>query len=151
MSDVGGTQGPGNGHRAGRHSNGGPLLAPQRQSAILEQVRARGGVRVTELVREFGVSDMTIRRDLATLAERRLLATVHGGATAIRPHTTDETGFATNLTRQHAEKEAIADHAARLVKPGTAVVISAGTTTWAFAQRLVDVEELTVVTNSVPV
>ncbi|OLB65283.1 MAG: DeoR family transcriptional regulator [Actinobacteria bacterium 13_2_20CM_2_72_6] len=57
------------------------MLAQQRQQAIHEMVQRLGGVRVGDLVREFGVSDMTIRRDLEALAERGLVAKVHGGAT----------------------------------------------------------------------
>jgi DeoR/GlpR family transcriptional regulator of sugar metabolism len=128
------------------------VLAPRRQAAILERVRAIGAVRVSDLVAEFGVSDMTIRRDLETLADRGQLAKVHGGATAVHPgSSTDEPGFAAKANRQRAEKAAIASHAARLVNPGTAVALSAGTTTAELARRLVDVPELTVVTNSVPV
>ena len=48
------------------------MLAQQRQAAILDLVRRHGGVRVSQLVRQFGVSDMTIRRDLEALAERGL-------------------------------------------------------------------------------
>ena len=44
------------------------LLAGQRRAAIVREVRERGGVRVTELVDRFRVSDMTIRRDLDALA-----------------------------------------------------------------------------------
>ena len=46
------------------------MLAPQRRQAIHEAVQRHGGVRVGDLVREFGVSDITIRRDLEVLAER---------------------------------------------------------------------------------
>ncbi|MFC0526338.1 DeoR/GlpR family DNA-binding transcription regulator [Phytohabitans kaempferiae] len=127
------------------------MLAPQRQAAILDRVRATGGVRVTDLAAEFGVSDMTIRRDLEALADRGLLAKVHGGATVMRPGSTDEPGFAAKSIRQRTEKAAIAARAAQLVTPGTAVALSAGTTTAELAQRLVDVPELTVVTNSIPV
>ncbi|MEU3453244.1 DeoR/GlpR family DNA-binding transcription regulator [Micromonospora sp. NPDC006766] len=127
------------------------MLARQRQSAILERVRAAGGVRVTELAAEFGVSDMTIRRDLETLHERGLLAKVHGGATLAGPGSTDEPGFHAKAVRQSAEKAAIADRAARLVRPGAAIALSAGTTTAELARRLVDVPGLTVVTNSLPV
>jgi DeoR/GlpR family transcriptional regulator of sugar metabolism len=123
------------------------MLAPQRQQAILELVRQSGGVRVIELVRAFGVSDITIRRDLETLAERGLLAKVHGGATVIG--STDEPGFAVKSVRQETEKQAIARRAAALVGPGTAVALSAGTTTWTLAQHLTAVPALTVVTNSV--
>ena len=127
------------------------MLAAQRRTAILERVRSEGAVRVRELVEEFGVSDMTIRRDIEALARRGLVAKVHGGATAVAPHTTEEPGFLAKSTRHEPEKEAIAAHAATLVRPGTAIALSAGTTTWTLARRLVDVPELTVVTNSIPV
>ena len=127
------------------------MLARQRQAAILDRVRAVGGVRVSELAGEFGVSDMTIRRDLDALAERGLLAKVHGGATTTDGGSTDEPGFLAKSGRQRAEKAAIAARAARLVRPGMAVALSAGTTTAELAHRLVGVPELTVVTNSMPV
>ncbi|MEU6710713.1 DeoR/GlpR family DNA-binding transcription regulator [Nonomuraea purpurea] len=123
------------------------MLAPQRQQAILDLVRQNGGVRVIELVRAFGVSDITIRRDLEMLAERGLLAKVHGGATTIG--STDEPGFAVKAVRQEREKHAIARLAAALVRPGTAVALSAGTTTWTLAHHLTATPALTVVTNSV--
>ncbi|MER6508067.1 DeoR/GlpR family DNA-binding transcription regulator [Nonomuraea sp. NPDC001636] len=125
------------------------MLAPQRQQAILDLVRQNGGVRVVDLVRTFGVSDITIRRDLELLAERGLLAKVHGGATTIG--STNEPGFAAKSVQQEQEKQAIAGHAAALVRPGTAVALSAGTTTWTLAHHLGQVPGLTVVTNSVRV
>ncbi|WP_026209049.1 DeoR/GlpR family DNA-binding transcription regulator [Catelliglobosispora koreensis] len=127
------------------------MLAQQRQAAILERVRLHGGVRVSDLVTEFSVSDMTIRRDLETLADQGLVAKVHGGATVVRPGSTEEPGFAAKSVRNRAEKAAIASRAAELVHPGMAVALSAGTTTAELALRLTGVPELTVVTNSVPV
>ena len=127
------------------------MLAQQRQTAILDLVRRHGGVRVSHLVRQFGVSDMTIRRDLEALAERGLVDKVHGGATVAGPGSTEEPGFDAKSVRQRTEKSAIAARAAELVEPGTAVALSAGTTTAALAGMLLDVPGLTVVTNSVPV
>ena len=129
------------------------LEAPTLGNNVYVGVKASvlGGVRVGDLVREFGVSDMTIRRDLEALAERGLIAKVHGGATTLDQHSTDEPGFAAKLVRQQAEKEAIARRAAKLVAPGTAIALSAGTTTCMLANLLLDVPGLTVVTNSVPV
>jgi DeoR/GlpR family transcriptional regulator of sugar metabolism len=130
----------------------GPLmLAQQRQAAILDRVRAAGGVRVSELAAEYGVSDMTIRRDLEALADRGLLAKVHGGATTVSPGSAHEPGFEAKSVRQRDEKAAIVLRAATMVSPGDAVALSAGTTTAALAQRLVDMPSLTVVTNSIPV
>ncbi|MFI6758541.1 DeoR/GlpR family DNA-binding transcription regulator [Micromonospora sp. NPDC050417] len=127
------------------------MLAQQRQAAIVDRVRLTGGIRVSDLAGEFGVSDMTIRRDLDLLAERGLLAKVHGGATVAETGSTDEPGFAAKSARQLSEKAAIAARAAHLVLPGMAVALSAGTTTAALAHRLVDTAGLTVVTNSIPV
>jgi DeoR/GlpR family transcriptional regulator of sugar metabolism len=127
------------------------MLARQRQTLILARVREDGGVRVADLARELGVSDMTVRRDLEILDNRGLIEKVHGGATARPGSALFEPGFAAKSSLQETEKEAIADAAFGLVVPGTAIGISAGTTTYALARRLVDVAGLTVVTNSVPV
>jgi DeoR/GlpR family transcriptional regulator of sugar metabolism len=121
------------------------MLAQQRQQTIVDLVRQDGAVRVSELVRRFGVSDMTIRRDLELLADRGLVMKVHGGATA------EEPGFLAKSVVQQREKQAIAQGAAGLVRPGMAVALSAGTTTWTLAQRLIHTPNLTIVTNSLPV
>jgi DeoR/GlpR family transcriptional regulator of sugar metabolism len=131
--------------------NGAAVLARQRQAVILEQARRAGAVRVSELVAMLGVSDMTVRRDLDVLAGRGLVEKVYGGATAIVGKSTDEPGFEAKSVQQRAQKEAIAELAAGLVRPGTAIGISAGTTTWTLARALDSVAGLTVVTNSIRV
>src|SRR5206468_9899439 len=127
------------------------MLARQRQGLILSRVREDGGVRVVDLARDLGVSDMTVRRDLELLHNQGLIEKVHGGATAVPGSALFEPGFAAKSSLQEPEKEAIASAAVALVEPGTAIGISAGTTIYALARRLVDVAGLTVVTNSVPV
>src|SRR5213592_793599 len=127
------------------------MLARQRQGLILSRVREDGGVRVVDLARDLGVSDMTVRRDLELLHNQGLIEKVHGGATAAPGSALFEPGFAAKSSLQEPEKEAIADAAVALVAPGTAIGISAGTTTYALARRLIDVPGLTIVTNSVPV
>jgi DeoR/GlpR family transcriptional regulator of sugar metabolism len=127
------------------------MLAGQRQRVLLEEVRRRGAVRVGELRELLGVSEMTVRRDLDALAAAGLLEKVHGGATAHRRLSADEPGFEAKSHRQLAEKEAIAEAAARLVRPGQAVALTAGTTTWRLAHHISGVPDLTVVTNSIPV
>jgi DeoR/GlpR family transcriptional regulator of sugar metabolism len=126
------------------------VLAPQRHAFILEQLRAEGAVRVSELMRELDVSDMTVRRDLEVLEAQGHLVKVHGGATLLRDSAVHEPGFATKRTFQHEAKLAIARAAAALVEPGMAVAVSAGSTTYEVSRRLVHIPRLTVVTNSVP-
>jgi DeoR/GlpR family transcriptional regulator of sugar metabolism len=125
------------------------LLAGQRRAAIVREVRERGGVRVTELVDRFRVSDMTIRRDLDALARGGQLEKVHGGAVAVGESSAYEPGFEAKADRDTALKESIAQAAAALVVPGSAIALSAGTTTYALAGRLTAVPGLTVVTNSI--
>lgn len=126
------------------------MLARQRQERILEQIQLTGGARVSDLVELLGVSDMTVRRDIAALARKGLVARVHGGATALSGRSADEPGFAAKSELQTDAKAAIAAAAAALVQPGDCVAISAGTTTYAVARELRTVPDLTVVTNSVP-
>ncbi len=105
-----------------------------------------------ELARDLGVSDMTIRRDLEVLAKRGLVRKVHGGASAVRQRAaTHEPGFKAKTARSEMEKEAITRRAAALVTPGSAIALSAGTTTWRLARQVVTVPDLTVVTNSISI
>ena len=73
------------------------MLARQRHAYILDRVRADGGVRVADLVRELAVSDMTIRRDLELLHEQGLLEKVHGGATTLPASALFEPGFSAKV------------------------------------------------------
>ena len=56
------------------------MLAQQRYDYVLEQLRARGAIRVTDVVAGLGVSDGTVRRDLELLEEQGRLVRVRGGA-----------------------------------------------------------------------
>ncbi|WP_370071924.1 DeoR/GlpR family DNA-binding transcription regulator [Streptacidiphilus sp. MAP5-3] len=127
------------------------LLAEQRRALILDEVRRRGGVRVNELTRKLNVSDMTVRRDLDALARQGMLEKVHGGAVPVLEASTHEPGFEAKSALELSAKEEIAEAAAGLVAPGSAVALSGGTTTFALAHRLVRIDGLTVVTNSVRV
>ncbi|HEX5568279.1 MAG TPA: DeoR/GlpR family DNA-binding transcription regulator [Streptomyces sp.] len=129
------------------------LLAEQRRALILEEVRRRGGARVNELTRRLNVSDMTVRRDLDVLARQGVLEKVHGGAVPVPvPGTsTHEPGFEAKSGLEPSAKKDIARAAAAMVAPGSAIALSGGTTTYALAQHLLEVPELTVVTNSLRV
>ena len=126
------------------------MLAPQRHAYILQRLNADGAVRVSDLMRELGVSDMTVRRDLEALEAEGHLVKVHGGATLLRDSAVHEPGFDTKRTLEHEAKLAIARRAAALVEPGMAVALSAGSTTYEVGRRLSEIPRLTVVTNSVP-
>ncbi len=124
------------------------LFADQRQQLILDEVGRAGSVSVAELSGRFGVSEMTIRRDLESLSARKLLKKVHGGAVRM-PKTAAEPHFAQKRRLNLPEKKAVAREAAGFVEDGHTVALSAGTTTWHVAAALRrEVGELTFITNS---
>ena len=121
-----------------------------RLNEILDLLAERGEVSVDELTARLETSPATIRRDLDSLAEQRLLTRTHGGAVA------QSVAYELPVrykSHHHAyEKERIALAAAALVAPGAVVGLSGGTTTTAIAAALAardDLGEVTVVTNAV--
>src|SRR6266566_3117233 len=128
---------------------GARMLARHRQSLILEDIRRTGSARVSDLTQRLGVSDMTIRRDLEVLARSGLVEKVHGGAVLPGAPRSHEPGFEAKSSLEQPAKAAIAAAAASLVTPGSAIGLSAGTTTFALAEQLLGIPGLTIVTNSV--
>lgn len=105
-------------------------------------------VSVTGLCEYFGVSDMTIRRDLDALSRRNMLQKVHGGAVQTSKAAT-EPPYDYKRRLQREEKKAISLSALRLIKSGEAVALSAGTTTWNIAAGLAGGNRrLALITNS---
>ena len=114
-----------------------------RQRDILKLLQQTRQVDVTDLSQRFGVSGMTIRRDLAELDEAGQLQRVHGGAVIRRAP-----AYGSRASTQVLEKAAIARGVAALVEPGAAVGIDTGTTCHAVAAELAHRHDLTVVTNA---
>jgi DeoR/GlpR family transcriptional regulator of sugar metabolism len=102
-------------------------------------------VQVRDLVDQFGVSEMTIRRDLEQLGgEGRLLRTYGGARTP--GQTIREQPYAAKAVERIAEKGRIARRAAELVSDGDVILLDAGSTTAALARSLRGRKNLTVVT-----
>jgi DeoR family transcriptional regulator, aga operon transcriptional repressor len=117
-----------------------------RLSAILERLANGGSVAVGELAKELEVSAGTIRRDLAMLAQQRLLARTHGGAEA---HSVSyELPLRYKSVRHAEEKRRIARVAAERALEGMALGLTGGTTATAVANVLADRQGLTIVTNA---
>ncbi|GIH19299.1 DeoR/GlpR family DNA-binding transcription regulator [Rugosimonospora africana] len=122
------------------------MLTRQRHHAILTLLNRRGAVTASELAEEFGVSDVTIRRDLVALHGSGLLHRVHGGA--VRAGAT--AAALARHDRQGGTRQAIARLAAATVRPDTTIALSAGATATALAALVAAVGGLTVITNSLP-
>ncbi len=123
---------------------------------MLERIQRDGGVSVAELARSYGVSSITVHRDLELLAAEGLVERVHGGARAIAaaPGAMAAPAIATawsqRVEQAAAAKEAIAARAAQLVNAGSTIFLDASSSALALARRLMEdpPNELTLVTSS---
>jgi DeoR/GlpR family transcriptional regulator of sugar metabolism len=121
-----------------------------RHQKILDRLHQQGEVTVQELAEAFGVTPMTIRRDLDFLAEQNRLTRTHGGAMRSTPAVI-EFAFLERNRERIAEKQAIARAAAALVEPGMTLVLDTGTTTLEVARAIAGVPDLTVLTSSLAI
>ena len=130
------------------------MLRKERQQQILNMLHKQGSVEIPELAEAFGVSIITIRRDFDEMVEEGLIKKVYGGA-VLAPQTTQEPEaqrlFHTRLEHNHREKKAIGIAAASLAKEGETIVLNIGTTALEIAKNLRNAEDLTVLTNSIPI
>lgn len=119
-----------------------------RQIAIIEQLRGNQRVNVKELAALFGVSEMSIRRDLITLEAHGALVRTYGGGAAltIPPEQTAEILHSRNMC-----KASIGKRAASLVEPGQTIMVDTGTTALEVARHLPYDTSITVATTSLRV
>lgn len=121
----------------------------ERRSRLIDIIRIRGFAALDELVRELGVSESTVRRDLDALEEQGSARRTHGGVlySGGIPRLPE---FDDRQPTNWAAKRAIAATAATIIEDGETVLLDGGTTTYEVARLLVG-RSLQVVTNSLPV
>src|SRR6266498_2309867 len=123
----------------------------ERRERILGLVHERGDALVSELKTLFGVSEVTVRADLAALAQRGLLVRTHGGA-AVPRRPSSELTFATREVSNVDLKRRIGLAAADLLQDGQSVVLDASTTALQIARAVRargTLRDVTVITNGV--
>jgi DeoR/GlpR family transcriptional regulator of sugar metabolism len=127
----------------------GEAFARERQENIVRIVEEQGRARVTDLAARFGVSAVTIRKDLVALEAARRLIRAHGGAIA-RDRSRPEVAFEIRERLQADEKGWIGAAGAALVEDGESIVLDASTTALSVARHLKargGWSQLTVLTN----
>jgi DeoR family transcriptional regulator of aga operon len=117
----------------------------QREQAILLELEASGRVMVNDLAARFGVSAVTIRKDLDALERRSLLRRIRGGA--VGAGNSDEGAWSMRVRHSAEAKQEIAAAAATLVRDGDSIALDSSTTCFYLAQRLLERRNLVVVTN----
>lgn len=125
-----------------------------RRERMLHVIAEREFVRVVDLSEAFGISDVTVRADLAALERTHGVRRVRGGVMAPVGGMRPEPSFEEALVAFAGEKQHIADHAAGLVSSGMSVLLDVGSTTAAVARALVartELSQLVVVTNGLTI
>lgn len=125
-----------------------PMLKEERHDFILNEVKTRNRVLLTDLAAKLNISEDTVRRDLKYLDELGKIRKVHGGAisNSFQIYTYKEQEI-----YAHEIKSVIAKKAQVLLKEGQVIFITGGTTNLEFARLFPKNLKATIFTPSLPV
>ena len=126
------------------------LPTPERQKQILSLLARQRRLSVTEIVKQFSISEATARRDLESLTLQGKAQRVHGGVIAVE-QAPPELPILERENEQMEEKIRIGRAAASLVADNETLFLGSGTTVVEVGRNLRNHKNLTVITNSLPV
>lgn len=122
----------------------------ERHKYILDQLHKAKFIKVADVAKELGVTTVTIRKDLKFLEGKKLLFRTHGSASPVNPHV-PEVSIHVKGKVHSEEKKKIAVVAAKLIEENDSIIIASGSTIYAFAEQIVPINHLNVVTPSLRV
>ena len=121
----------------------------QREVFILEELSRSGSVSVTQLSRDLGVSEVTIRKDLTEMESRDLLTRVSGGAVKVWETSSMGSLFGRVPRVKNLElKHAVAAEASRFIESGDSLIVTSGATPHLTALYANECKDLKIVTDS---
>ena len=123
----------------------------ERCLAILDILQKQHEVFVSDLSEQFGISEMTVRRDLNSLAQEYNISRTHGGATLGNQPVVRMISFDEARIAHKDSKEKIAELAATMIQNGQRIFIDAGSTTRIILNYLKDDVRAVVVTHHLKV
>jgi DeoR/GlpR family transcriptional regulator of sugar metabolism len=126
------------------------LSSIERQERIIHLLRQQERLSLNDVCELFSISIATARRDFEALADAGKARRVHGGIIPLY-HSPPESPILQRQLEQQEEKRRIGRLAAQLVKSGETIVLTGGSTTLEAAYQLKDHDDLTVITNSLPI
>jgi DeoR family transcriptional regulator, aga operon transcriptional repressor len=123
-----------------------------RREKISSMLKTAGSVQVLSLAERFGVSTVTIRKDLKFLEDLGISKRTYGGAILNEGNIRIVERAIEHKEQLYAkEKSEIGKVAAQYVSPGDAIILDSGTTTFQIAAQLADKKDVTVITNGLNV
>lgn len=121
-----------------------------RHQMILQKLQEDGQVNIQDLSDVMQVSEVTIRKDLKLLEDKKLLFRTKGGGSLSNPYAVDRPINEKEFINS-SEKQAIAKAAIELIGQTDSIMIGSGTTVFEFARALHPARHLTVITPALKV
>lgn len=126
------------------------MLALERRNQIIEKLQEDKRVVVSDLSRQFGVSEETIRRDLEILDKEGIATKSYGGA-VFNENNNIDMPFNVRKKKNVSGKQKIAEIVANMIDDGDHIILDASTTAVYIAKAIKNKEHLTVITNSIEI
>lgn len=124
------------------------ISASRRRDEIMEMIRANGSVRVAQISKRYGVSEVTVRSDLEFLEAQGILSRVHGGAVGTGKHYINM-DMSERYMSNSASKKELALKIASLIDNNDTIMMNAGTTLTYVLHALRSKRNISIVTNSI--
>ena len=118
-----------------------------RNESILKYMHSHPTVTVEELAHFLNVSEITVRRDLNSLLDAKMITRVRAGQYSLNQDPSFDVALFQRYSLHHAEKAAIARAALNLISPGSVIGLDSSTTVLELGKILIQ-QNLTVVTNN---
>ena len=120
----------------------------KRLHSIVEIISKKESIKVSELVKLFSVSEMTINRDLRVLDGKGFLQKVYGGAVK-NTLGINVVPYPVRMKKNLIEKGKIGERAAKYIKEGKIYFVGGGSTLATFASKWPEKIKSILLTNSV--
>jgi DeoR family transcriptional regulator of aga operon len=126
------------------------ILTVERRRIILEQLYQNKQVSIFQLKKQFRVSEVTLRKDLHYLENKKLLIRSRGGA-MMPVKIGDDLSVDKRKVLNLSKKKSIALAAYSLFKTGDTIIMDSGTTLMELAKLLKGKENMTIITNALDI
>jgi len=124
------------------------MLNEERRQTILAIISQNKKIRVKQIARKFGISEVTIRKDLEALEKRGFLTRVHGGA-ILNNRSVPDLALTEKENINPEFKKRIGKKAADIIEEGNVIILDSGSTTLQIAHQIKFHKNITVITNAV--
>ena len=126
------------------------MLAIERRNEIIARLTAQGKVIVSELAKDFEVTEETIRRDLEKLDNEGLASKTYGGAVA-KHNSSVDLPYNVRESVNVDKKQYISELISNMIRDGERIMLDSSSTALYITKKIKNKKNLTIITNSVKI